>query len=136
LETASPRPLVAPQAPDQPRTGGRVILLVDDEPIVLRATARLLALEGFEVHQAANDTEAIARAKELASPPDIVLVDLWMSPTTGAELARTMMVEGLASKFIFTSASDDDLSHLPGPLLMKPFSGDQLLELIARATTG
>lgn len=108
-----------------------VLLLVDDEPIVLRATARLLALHGYEVHVAASEAEAISRAKGLDSPVDLVLVDLWMIPGTGADLAKRMADEGLASRFIFITASAGDHSQLPGPVLMKPFSGDELVGVIA-----
>jgi hypothetical protein len=77
---------------------------------------------------AASDAEAIDRAKELDAPPDVV--DLWMSPTTGADLAKLMAAQGLASRFIFITASAGDHSQLPGPVLMKPFSGDELLGVI------
>ena len=64
------------------------------------------------------------------APPDVVVVDLWMSPTTGADLARLMAAQGLASSFIFITASAGDHSQLPGPVLIKPFSGDELLGVI------
>ena len=113
-------------------TDGRsVLLIVDDEPSILRAIDRLLATEGYVVHLAANEAEAIDLARQFAAPPHLVVMDLWMSPTSGADLARVMMARGIASRFLFISASGDGHGQLPGPLLEKPFSAEQFLEAIS-----
>ena len=113
-------------------TDGRsVLLIVDDEPSILRALARLLATEGSVVHLAAGEAEAIDCARRFAAPPHLVVMDLWMSPTSGADLAKAMMAKGIASRFLFISASGDGHGQLPGPLLEKPFSADRFLEAIS-----
>jgi DNA-binding NtrC family response regulator len=104
---------------------------VDDEPSVLRATARLLATADYTVHLASGETEAIEHARRLDAPPNLVVIDLWMTPTPGADLARRMMAEGIASKFLFITASDADPGDLPGPLLEKPFTADRFFRLIS-----
>jgi DNA-binding NtrC family response regulator len=111
--------------------GGSVLLIVDDEPSILRAIDRLLTTEGYVVHLASGETEAIDCAKRFAAPPHLVVMDLWMSPTSGADLAKAMMAKGIASKFLFISASAVDHGRLPGPLLEKPFSAERFLELIS-----
>jgi DNA-binding response OmpR family regulator len=108
-----------------------VLLVVDDDASVLRATARLLATEDYTVHLASSETEAIERAKRLDAPPHLVVIDLWMSPTHGADLARRMIAEGIASKFLFITASEADPGELPGPLLDKPFSAERFLATIS-----
>jgi two-component system cell cycle sensor histidine kinase/response regulator CckA len=113
------------------RNVGSVVLVVDDEPIVLRATARLLESEGYIVHQASDETEALDCMKRLATQPDLVVMDLWMSPRTGADLAERMIAEGVASRFLFMTASPGGHDPLPGPLLEKPFSAERLLETVA-----
>jgi CheY-like chemotaxis protein len=113
------------------RNGGLVVLVVDDEPIVLRATARLLENEGYIVHLASGETEALDCIKRLVAPPDLVVMDVWMSPRTGADLAERMIVEGVASTFLFMTASPAGLDQLPGPLLEKPFSAERFLEAVA-----
>jgi CheY-like chemotaxis protein len=106
-----------------------VLLVVDDEPTILRAISRLLSTEGYVVHLAASETEAIAHAGRLE--PHLVVIDLWMSPTNGAELAKSMMAKGIASRFLFISASDGASSELPGPLVEKPFSAERFLGAIS-----
>jgi DNA-binding NtrC family response regulator len=108
-----------------------VLLVVDDEPTILRAISRLLSTEGYVVHLAASETEAIAHAGRLEAPPHLVVIDLWMSPTNGAELAKSMMAKGIASRFLFMSASDGASSELPGPLVEKPFSAERFLGAIS-----
>jgi DNA-binding NtrC family response regulator len=129
------RDCLASPAPDagtgSSADGPAVLLIVDDEPSVLRAIARLLEAEGYIAHLAAGEAEAIACAKRFVAPPHLVVMDLWMSPTSGADLARAMLAKGIASRFLFISASGDGHGQLPGPLLEKPFSAERFLEVIS-----
>lgn len=52
------------------------ILIIDDEANIRRMVAALLVAEGYEVREAPNGAEGIARATE--AEPDVVLVDLMM----------------------------------------------------------
>jgi two-component system nitrogen regulation response regulator NtrX len=52
------------------------VLIVDDEPNIRRMVGALLAGEGYEVREAANGAQGIARADE--SEPDAVMLDLMM----------------------------------------------------------
>ena len=60
-----------------------------------------------------------------------MVIDLWMSPTNGAQLAKSMMAKGIASRFLFMSASNDASSELPGPLVEKPFSAERFLDVVS-----
>jgi CheY-like chemotaxis protein len=111
--------------------GRAVLLVVDDEPSILRAASRLLETEGYVVHLASSESEAFAHARRTDAPPHLIVMDLWMSPTPGAELARRMQAEGIASKFLFITASEGDHGPLPGPLLEKPFSADRFFGVIS-----
>jgi two-component system nitrogen regulation response regulator NtrX len=57
------------------------ILVVDDEPTILATLGGVLADEGFEVVTATEAKEALAKAEE--SPPDMVLLDIWMPGLDG-----------------------------------------------------
>ena len=57
------------------------ILVIDDEPIVLRKTARMLELEGFIVHAACGGNEGIAAARR--EHPDLILCDITMPEIDG-----------------------------------------------------
>jgi len=50
---------VAPPAPKAARTNGPTILVVDDDPVFLKATAMKLENNGFEVITAKDGSEAI-----------------------------------------------------------------------------
>ena len=52
------------------------ILIVDDEPNIRRMVGALLSAEGYEVREAANGRQAIAKAAE--EEPDAVMMDLMM----------------------------------------------------------
>ena len=58
-----------------------LILVVDDEPTILRLVTRLLEPGGYLVDIAANGKEALAALK--AHPYDLVLTDMMM-PEMGA----------------------------------------------------
>lgn len=62
------------------------ILLVDDEPSILRALSGLLSDEGFEVKTASNGYEALKFID--AESPDLVLLDIWMPGIDGIETLK------------------------------------------------
>ena len=81
-------PGVIPNAPDD---GSRrderdpgLVLLVDDEPLLLRSLQRILQAEGHRIRTAES---AQAAASALADPDlDVVLLDLFLGRTSGFEL--------------------------------------------------
>lgn len=84
-ETPSAHPLAPPRR-------ARVVV-IDDDPLVCKATRRLLA--------AAHDTEVFFDAREalpalLADPPDVVLCDLMMPSMSGEEFYRQLESEAPA----------------------------------------
>ncbi len=62
------------------------ILVVDDEADIRGLLRDILAEEGYEVEVAADAAEA--RAARASSPPELVLLDIWMPDTDGITLLR------------------------------------------------
>jgi two-component system, NtrC family, nitrogen regulation response regulator NtrX len=62
------------------------ILIVDDEPSILRSLSGLLTDEGFEVITANNGYEALKVID--AEAPDLVLLDIWMPGIDGIETLK------------------------------------------------
>ncbi|GEB62946.1 hypothetical protein SAT01_03940 [Sinomonas atrocyanea] len=62
------------------------VLVVDDEPQLLRALQINLRAEGYSVTVAANGTEALRLAA--SRPPDVLVLDLGLPDLDGAEVIR------------------------------------------------
>ena len=123
-------------AGDPAAASGRArILVVDDEPMVTRALARILAMHDVTVLN--SGPEALAR---LRSDPayDVVLCDLMMPDMTGMELHDRLCQEGIASSdrvvFItggaFTPQAREFLARVPNPRVEKPFEPAALRALV------
>jgi two-component system KDP operon response regulator KdpE len=74
-------------AKDQPAVAQR-ILVVDDEPQILRALRVVLRDAGFEVVPAETAAEALDRAA--VRPPQAAIVDLMLPDMDGVELTRLL----------------------------------------------
>ena len=66
----------------------KTILLVDDEPHVIRVLRLMLEREGYEVASANDGAEALA--KMAARRPDVMVSDIQMAGMDGRELCRTV----------------------------------------------
>jgi CheY-like chemotaxis protein len=64
------------------------ILIVDDEPNVVRTLTFVLKKEGYDVSSAVNGEEAIARVKE--SKPNLMFLDIMMPKKDGYEVCREL----------------------------------------------
>ena len=64
------------------------ILIVDDEPIVVRSCRRILSEAGYEVDTAATGRDGLNRA--LGENFDLVMADLRLPDLDGMELVRTL----------------------------------------------
>ena len=65
----------------------RMILLVDDEPHVIRVLRLMLEREGYEVVSANDGNEALEKMR--ARRPDVMVSDIQMAGMDGRELCRT-----------------------------------------------
>ncbi len=119
---------------DAPQASVPVVLVVDDEPGVLRLMERVLMSEGYQVHSASGGLQALELVAGLPSPPDVLVTDLRMDPIDGADLARLIRERPPVPRVLFVSGypSDPSLRQLPGPLLKKPFGPDQLAQAVAQ----
>jgi two-component system cell cycle sensor histidine kinase/response regulator CckA len=75
------------------------ILIVDDEPRMLRAHARLLRAAGYQVSEAATGHEALRLAQE--TEPDLILLDVVLPDMRGIEVCRRIKAEeALAESYV------------------------------------
>jgi two-component system KDP operon response regulator KdpE len=106
------------------------ILVVDDEPQLLRAMQINLRAEGYAVTVASNGTEALHLAA--SNPPDVIVLDLGLPDIDGADVIRGIRGwselpivvlsarQGSADKVEALDAGADDY-------VTKPFGLDELL---------
>lgn len=66
----------------------KLILVVDDSPLLRRMIAQVLQREGYRVETAADGEEALRKIQELA--PDIVLLDVVMPNKDGYQVVREL----------------------------------------------
>jgi two-component system, cell cycle sensor histidine kinase and response regulator CckA len=130
----------APDRVDDRLQGGNgteKILLVEDEPSVRSAAAKLLVVHGYEVVTACTGGDALKLWREHCDTIALLVTDLAMpGGVNGRELALQLLVERPDLKVLFTSGYsaelvDGQLDLSPGQrFLHKPFHPKQLLEAI------
>ena len=95
--------MAAPQA--EPATA---VLVVDDEPLVLRFTERVLADAGYRVQSAADGIRALELVGPWSIPPDLLITDLRMPGLNGCELARRISAIHPSVRVLLVSAADPE----------------------------
>ncbi|MEO0414869.1 MAG: ATP-binding protein, partial [Verrucomicrobiota bacterium] len=68
------------------------LLIIDDEPLVLKATSMILQRHGFEVDSYLQATKALEKFREAPSGYDFIITDQMMPDITGIELAREVKI--------------------------------------------
>ncbi len=109
------------------------ILVADDDPDILQFVRVNLELEGFEVDVAHDGKEAIA--KVMASPPDLVLLDVMMPEMDGLTALRRLRMHPAAtntSVILLTAKTlpEDRVRGLElgaDDYVTKPFDVDELM---------
>ena len=114
------------------------VLVVDDDPVILKLLEVNFEMEGFQVVRAADGAEGLERARELR--PDIVVLDVMMPRMTGYEVAKALREDDATAHIpiIFVTARAQSTDVERGMELgvddyvTKPFDP---LDLIARVNT-
>ncbi|MBN2704299.1 MAG: response regulator [Pontiellaceae bacterium] len=126
-----PKESKATQAPDPTRDmqrGDETILLVEDEPLLLKMTHRILEDLGYKVISANSPTEALQTADEYNAHIDLLLTDIVMPKMDGTDLAKAIAERRPTTKHLFMSGYSDSAAARHGiiepgtQLLQKPFS--------------
>ncbi len=118
------------------------VLVVDDEPQILRALQINLRVRHYDVHVAANGTQAL----ELASrhPPDFVILDLGLPDLDGVEVIQGLRGWTDAPIIVLSGRTDstdkvDALDAGADDYVTKPFGMEELLarmRAVGRRVTG
>ena len=106
----------------------RPILVIDDEPYILRSLSYLLSREGYRVETAANGADGLARVRELR--PFLVFLDIMMPRMDGYEVCEHIRQDSAIERtfIIMLSAKGQQIDRERGLLggadeyMTKPFS--------------
>jgi two-component system KDP operon response regulator KdpE len=109
---------------------GARILVVDDEPQILRALETTLRVEGYEVETAATAEQALAKAA--MRPPDAIILDLILPDGSGTDVCRELRTWTRVPIVILSAVGDERekvaaLDAGADDYVTKPFGGEELL---------
>lgn len=114
---------------------GKCILIVDDEPLILKGLRYSLEQEGYEVDEALDGETALK--KILENKHDLVLLDVMLPGLSGIEVCQRVR-ETLDIPIIMLTAKGEDMDKILGleygadDYMTKPFN---ILEVKARIKT-
>jgi DNA-binding NarL/FixJ family response regulator len=117
-------------------TMSKRLLVVDDEPNLLRAVAACLKAAGYEVSTARSGREALLQLAEVV--PDLVVSDIRMPVMDGYQLARQLRGSPRTAlvPIVFLTAKDDTVDRIEGfragidAYLTKPFEPEELIAVV------
>lgn len=112
------------------------ILVVDDEPYVIRSLTFVLKKEGYDVSSAVNGEEAMAKVRE--SKPSLMFLDVMMPKKNGYEVCQEIKNDpGLSDIYIIMlTAKGQEADREKGlglganEFMTKPFSPAKVIEKV------
>jgi len=121
-----------------PQARPRTVLIADDNEDARDSMAQLVELQGHRVYVAADGTQALALAQQVA--PDVAVLDIGMPALNGYEVARSIRAApwGREIRLIaltgWGQADDQAQAHAAGfdHHLTKPADPDRLFRLLAQ----
>lgn len=120
----------------KPAKNGKKILVVDDEPHVIRSLAFVLGKEGYDVASAENGEDGLTKIRQLK--PNLVFLDVMMPKKNGYEVCREVKKDSALSdiRVIMLTAKGQEADREQGlsagadEFLTKPFSPIGVLEKV------
>jgi CheY-like chemotaxis protein len=115
------------------------VLIVDDNPSIVRVTSLLLERRGFEVRSAEDDSFL-----EIAETwqPSVILMDVHLPKIDGVEATRRLKENGATASIPVVLMTGDseaiDLATQCGAddLIIKPFGNNDLVDMLTRLAAG
>jgi DNA-binding response OmpR family regulator len=113
--------------------GGHRILIIEDEPDLLRGLEMNLTAEGFEVSSASRGDTGVEQA--LRERPELILLDIMLPGMNGLDVCRELRRRGFEAPIIMLTAKAEEVDRVVGleigadDYVTKPFG---IRELLAR----
>ncbi len=119
--------------------GTETILLVEDEPVLLRVTKRLLERHGYTVHASSTPAVALRLAAEHGRTIDLLMTDVTLPEMNGVALAGKVVSDFPSIRCLFMSGDTravvgaESLHGRPIHFLQKPFSQSDITNAVRAA---
>lgn len=107
------------------------VLVVEDDAGILRFVKVALITAGYDVISATGGKEALELAQ--SEKPDLMLLDIFMSPMTGLEVLEKLRPTSQIPVIVFSargSVVDEALKRGANDFIAKPFKPEDLIEKI------
>ena len=112
------------------------ILLVDDEPSIVKMVGKRLEIEGFDVLIAMDGQDGLSKAQ--TERPDLIVLDLMLPKLNGYEVCTMLKQDARYQKIpvvLFTAKAQEKDEKLgmecgANAYVRKPFRAQELLEKI------
>lgn len=125
-----------PSGTSEPSAAGPTVMVLDDDPAILRTIARTLRLYDYRVLEAQSLSAALAVLDQHPEPIDVLLCDLVLPGLGGREAANTLLARRPDTRVMYMSgySSHDsfrrELEVEGEAFLGKPFEIHELLDAI------
>ena len=113
------------------------VLVIDDEPDVVRLILKILSGRGHVVQTARDGASALLRVKQ--EPPDVILLDSDLPKIDGAEVCRQIKSNAATERIpvVMMTLSYIDLYDVgteggPDAFVVRPFAREVLANVIDR----
>ena len=121
-----------------PSNGKKRILVVDDDPLVVKVLREPLERAGYNVNVASHGLEALKRVKE--KQPDLIILDILMPFLDGFKVARLLKFDKRFKDIpiiVLTSRATEGERKMgeqvgANEFLYKPFRLPQVLDIVHR----
>ncbi len=113
------------------------VLVIDDEPDVVRLIVKVLSGRGHVVQIARDGSSALARVKH--EPPDVILLDSDLPKIDGAEVCRRIKMDDATADIpvVMMTSSYIDIYEVeteggPEAFVVRPFVREVLANVVER----
>ena len=138
---ADPVTLVQPATETRSASSGegRLVLVVDDEPLIREMLGSVLTDRGYRVMEAEDGACGLALFEQHAAEISVVVTDMMMPVLDGKKAIQAMWQIRPDMRFISISGLAQAGDFQPGPggpqiqVLSKPFTAEKILETVGRA---